>query len=134
MTMMKLRRNTDGGKARMGTKEKMKRPMYRKIQYEYVMLDSMGIRDSIARMKNKDEVVIHRERVLMNFTYPLKESCIVELVSPTGSFTRAELALAISKVYREIAREGGLCGHGLSDLAMHCVYVNGMYCSLGIDS
>ena len=132
--MMKLRRNTEEGKARPGSKEKMKRPMYRKIQYEYVMLDSMGIRDSIARMENKDEVVIHRERVVMKFTYPLKESCIVELVSPTGSFTRAELAMAISNVYRRIAKKGGLEGHSLRDLALHSVYVNGMYCSLGIDS
>ncbi len=132
--MMKLRRNTEGGKAQLGSKEKMKRPVYRKIQYEYVMLTSTGIRESIGRMKNKDEVVIHRERVLVNFTYPLKESCIAELKSPTGSFTRAELALAISEVYREIAREGRLCGHTLSDLALHSVNVNGMYCSLGIDS
>lgn len=57
-------------------------------------------RDDIAHMLNPNEIVIHKQKIPVVFSYPLAREHIFLLKAPRGSsgFSRAEIALTISKV------------------------------------
>lgn len=104
--------------------------------------------DDIAHTLNPNEIVIHKQKILVVFSYPLAREHIFLLEAPRGSsgFSRAEIALTISKVYQHIYNEEekssqtiatnipgmynrtttqgryGIWGHSLGELIIDSIY------------
>jgi len=116
--------------------------------------------ETIAGLRNGDEIVLRHKHITVNYTYPLSKPVDLEFEadSPDG-FTRADLFRKICQGYRQIYNEEhavvgdpgnipgmlnravshgpyGVWGHDIGDLALHTVYPDssGQYCRLGVDS
>jgi len=72
----------------------------------YFGLSKENMKKSLKILHNKDEIVIEKKKINVEFKYPFKDDRVLELVAPNGKFfTRAQLGKAIAKQYWEIYDE-----------------------------
>ncbi len=75
--------------------------------YDWLRLTPEAFAHDADNMKDKDDILIDKDKIKVSFNYPLKKEFIFELVPSGGklNFTRIGLATAIANKYQEIYQE-----------------------------